>query len=170
MNTVGFGLLLPWKIDATGWAFCLPKEALFQSIQISIGASEVDDAVCHKRRREDCSDIELSLSRDNRCFAPVRIVKHRRIKFPISGQDPTLILLGDLGLKFPKQLSGLDIACGETAVEDAVKNDVAHHCRRREDISLVLFSHHRLSSNGIEHVKQTRIGSSEENLAFNHSR
>src|ERR1700693_2652321 len=106
---------------------------LLQSVQISIRAADIDYADCDQRRRKERSDGRLQIQSGCGGLAPARAENHRTIEFPVGGEHPAPVLAGRLGLKFPEQLAGAEVAGFQSTVENTQINHITRHRWRREN-------------------------------------
>src|SRR5215831_4341669 len=139
--------------------------SLLQRVQRAVRAADEDDVIRNQRGREDGAHAELPVGRDNGRFTPVRPEQQRDVEFPIRRQHPTVVALRRVGLEFPQELTAIEVASFERAVEDADEDDVSGHRRRREDECLALLLNKRLAGFGVDHQVEARVRSSEEHLA-----
>src|SRR5438067_6129245 len=139
-----------------------------QRVEETIRAAKIDDSVCHERRRKDRADGKLSIGRYDWCFSPVIKEEERHVESSLRGQDPVCVLLGRLGLKFPKQPAGVAIARFQGAVQDADKNDIVRDRGRGEHEGFVLLFQNRLAGPRFHNVIETGIGSSKIDLPIHY--
>src|SRR5438067_6699738 len=66
---------------------------LFECIEPSVRAPEVNDAFDDEGRRKNRADRKLPVGRDEWSLPPDRVVKQRFVKAAVLRQDPTFVLL-----------------------------------------------------------------------------
>ena len=111
------------------------ERVLFESVEISVGASKVHGAVEDQRRRGDGTESEHPFYAVRGLFIGAA-KQHRAIQRFVGVQIEAVILARDFRLELPQLLAGLEVNGEEGTVHQSEVGDIAGHRWRREIISL----------------------------------
>src|SRR6185437_11838239 len=92
------------------------RRCLFQRVEESVGAAEVNHAIHDEWRRKNSADTDLLIVGYNRRFTPVGVIEKWYIELAVGGKHPSFVLLRGLDLIIPQQLARFDITRFQGAV------------------------------------------------------
>src|SRR4029077_13418845 len=103
------------------------RRCLFQRVEESVGAAEVNHAIDDKWRRKNSTNTDLLIVGYNRRFTPVRVIEKRYIELAVGGKYPSFVLLRRLDLIIPQQLARFSVARFQRPIKHPDESDVANN-------------------------------------------